>query len=70
VEWSRMPNVHELVQIVVELYEGIIDFATLLPQKLLLLLVMVLNLKLLVLRAVEEYLLRKLRDVDVGDCFY
>lgn len=63
---SNWPYVNPVVQIVIKLNEGFVDLSTFLLEQLLLLLLVVVQLHLLVLRAVQENLFRELRDINVG----
>ena len=62
---SNRPYVDPMVEIVIKLDKSFVDLSTFLLEKLLLLLVVILELHLLVLRAVKENLFWKLRDVNV-----
>jgi hypothetical protein len=72
IERRWMPNrpyVDPMVEIVIKLDKSFVDLSTFLLEKLLLLLVVILELHLLVLRAVKEYFFWKLRDVNVRNSF-
>ena len=66
---SNRPYVDPMVEIVIKLDKSFVDLSTFLLEKLLLLLVVILELHLLVLRAVKEYFFWKLRDVNVRNSF-